>query len=148
MKLLVLFLALLAVSISAKAQKSYATIDHVALYVQNLDSSAGFYSRLFRLESLPNPFPKARVKWLKLGNHIQLHLIEGAKAAATLPFMDHLCLSVASLDEFMMELDKRSIPYYSGADLTRGINHRPDGVNQVFIKDPDNYWVEINNATH
>lgn len=129
-----------------RAQKAYAAFEHVALYVGNLDSSVNFYSGLFRFDTLPNPFPKFRVKWYKIGQGLQLHLIEGARERSSPPFMHHICFSVASIKDFTAKLDERAVPYYSGADMKRGVQLRADGVHQIFFKDPDGYWVEVNDA--
>src|SRR5258706_5075085 len=94
-----LSLAFLVASISIKAQNSFATIDHVAIYVQNLDSSSTFYSKLFHFETIPNPFQASRTIWFKIGDQIQFHLIEGAKGPAPFTLFHHLCFSVRSIEE-------------------------------------------------
>ncbi len=131
-----------------KAQSVTATIDHVALYVRNVDSSAQFYKKLFDLKTIPNPFPGGKVVWFSIGKAIQLHLVEGLESPSSGPFMSHICFSVVSLKDFILTLDKNGMPYYSGPTTTGAINHRPDGIDQIFVKDPDDYWVEINNVRH
>ena len=147
MKILYYVLALLLSAGVAQAQKP-ATLDHVALLVQNLDSSAAFYTRLFELPELPNAFPKARVKWYRIGSQIQLHLIEGLKAPVQLPQLAHLCLSVPTVEGFVLKLKKAGIAYYNGLGVPNTLTVRGDGVKQVFLQDPNGYWLEANDAAH
>jgi lactoylglutathione lyase len=148
MKRLLFCLLLCSLSLFSRAQSSSTTIDHVGLLVSNLDSSVAFYSGLFQLDSLPNPWKGQRVKWFKIGNKIQLHLIEGLKEKIMLPIMTHLSLSLPSLDIIMLKLARLSIPYYNGLGEINKFQVRGDGVKQFLIKDPDGYWIEINNAVH
>jgi lactoylglutathione lyase len=90
----------------------------------------------------------ARVKWFKIGDHLQLHLVEGLKTPMNLPIMFHISLSVTSVDNFITELKKRSIPYYNGYGEPNKMNLRGDGVKQVLFKDPDGYWLEVNDTVH
>jgi lactoylglutathione lyase len=148
MKKLWLCLILLSAFSVVQAQKQGATLDHIGMYVRNLDTSIAFYSSLLKLDSIPNPWKNFRVKWYTMGGHIQLHLIEGLKQPMDLPIMFHMSVSVTSLEDFMKELAKLSIPYYDGQGVLNKMNVRGDGVKQILIKDPDGYWVEINNAVH
>jgi hypothetical protein len=75
-------------------------------------------------------------------------MVEDLKDTVSLPFMIHYYYSVADLGAFMQLLDGLNIPYFSGPDRKRGIRTREDGVKQLFIKDPDMYWVEVNDAKH
>jgi len=132
----------------ATSQKRSATFDHIGMYVRNLDTSVAFYSGLFHFDSIPNPWANARVKWFKIGEHLQLHLVEGLKEPMKLPIMFHISFSVASVDTFIIELKKRSIPYYNGYGALNKTDTRVDGVTQLLFKDPDGYWLEVNNAAH
>ena len=132
----------------AAAQTTSITLDHVALYVRSVDVSSHFYATLFHLDTLPHPQAALRFQWFAIGDGKALHLVEGLKDTVSIPFMTHFCFSVPSLDEFIVRLDRLGIAYYSGPDLKKGVRLREDGVRQLFIKDPDKYWVEINNAKH
>ncbi len=135
-------------SFFVKAQERSATFDHVGMYVRNLDTRVAFYSRLFHFESIPNPWVNARVKWFKIGSHLQLHLVEGLKDPLNLPIMFHVSFSVVSVDSFITELKKLSIPFYNGYGNLNKTDTRADGVKQLLFKDPDGYWLEVNDAAH
>lgn len=129
-----------------KAQKPYSAFNHVSIHVSNLDKSVEFYTSLFELDSIPDPFPEYRVTWFKLGENAQFHLFEDKT-----PIGDqekyHMCFSVRSLDEFIGRLQKRKLYYYNGKGVKDVITKRKDGVQQIYIRDPDGHRVEINDAT-
>ena len=102
----------------------------------------------FQLDSIKNPFKIGRVKWFKITPGIQLHLIEGAKEKVVIPEFSHLCFSVKSLTNFIKELQQNGVSYYDSSGKRNAVNHRPDGISQIFIQDPDGYWVEINDVVH
>jgi lactoylglutathione lyase len=150
------FIFFMAISCFANAQnvqrtsnhKPVPTLDHISHYVKNLDTSVNFYTKYFQLDSIKNPFRIGRTKWLKINPGIQFHLIEGAKERVFIPEFSHLCFSVDSLNDFIKELERSGISYYDSFGKRNEINHRPDGINQIFIQDPDGYWLEINDVLH
>jgi lactoylglutathione lyase len=129
-------------------QKPVPALDHIAYYVKNLNTSVNFYTKYFQLDSIKNPFNIGGVKWFKINPGIQLHLVEGAKDKVAVPEFTHLCFSVKSLDNFIKELQNNGVSYYDSFGKRNGVNHRPDGINQIFIQDPDGYWLEINDVVH
>ena len=47
---------------------------------------------------------------------------------------------------FTKLLEKKAITWVDGKGNPNKITTRVDGVLQVFLKDPDGYWIEVNNA--
>ena len=43
-------------------------------------------------------------------------------------------------------LKKNNIPFESWAGEKNTYTNRVDGVKQIYFKDPDGYWIEINDA--
>jgi lactoylglutathione lyase len=111
-------------------------LNHVALYVEDLDKSIRFYGELLELEALPRPafdFPGA---WFRLGSRQELHLIGNRTTEITLHRQHHFALKVHSARDAEELLKKKEIPYL-------GPKPRPDGATQLFIKDPDGYSIEL-----
>jgi len=112
-------------------------LNHVAIYVTNVERSSDFYRRALRLEPIPRPaftFPGA---WFRLGTNQELHLI----AEHGPPFFrnhpgNHFALRVDDLDEWERHLK------IVGADFAVK-KQRPDGAWQVFLRDPDGQVVEL-----
>jgi lactoylglutathione lyase len=134
-----------ACSIQGIAQDQKRPVfNHYALYIVNLNKTTTFYRDVVGLEVIPEPFHDGKHTWFKIGEHGQLHIIEGAKKITKHEMNTHLCFSVASVEDFVTRLDKLKIKYFNAKGLPQTITTRTDGVKQIYFQDPDNYWVEIN----
>jgi lactoylglutathione lyase len=130
----------------AMAQPQSASLNHIAHYVVNLTASSSFYRSIVGLDTIPEPFHDGRHTWFSIGGKAQLHLIQGAKEAAVRDKNSHLCFTVASVTTFAAMLEKNNIAYENWAGDKKAITTRVDGVKQLYFKDPDGYWLEINDA--
>ena len=140
-------LLMITFTVSAQTKKS-ATLNHIAVYVYDLKKSTDFYKGIIGLTVIPEPFHDNKHTWFKIGEHSQLHLIQGATSIADHDKNSHLCFSVSSMDSFIVVLNKNKIWFGNWAGNTNTITTRPDGVKQIYFKDPDGYWIEINNDTY
>jgi lactoylglutathione lyase len=118
--------------------------NHLALLVRDLAPSIDFYSRVIGLESLPEPFHDGKHAWFSMGGTNQLHLIQGDQDIPDHPRNHHFCLSTTTMDSFLERLKEEGIVYQDLAGHPFTINHRPDGIRQVYFRDPDGYWIELN----
>lgn len=129
------------------------TLDHAALLVSDVERSRHFYGQLLGLEEVARPatfdFPGA---WFRMGN-TELHLIgdpESGQAEHMEPnshrrdelaggHCSHFALEVDDddLEETARYLQARNIA------IVGGPRPRGDGVMQLYIRDPDNYIVEL-----
>lgn len=129
------------------AQKQHPVLNHIAVYVQDLAKSTAFYSNIIQLDTIPEPFHDGRHTWFSIGSNSHLHLIQGAASITTHDKNSHLCFSVASVQTFIQQLEKNKIGYENWAGEKYAVTKRVDGVLQIYLKDPDGYWLEINDAT-
>jgi len=115
---------------------SIEQLDHVALHVEDLAASEAFYGEVLGFESLPRPefdFPGA---WFRLGTQQELHLIgERTGSVNSHHRGTHFALRVSDVDPVQSQFEKHSIEFIR--------KHRPDGAHQIFVQDPDGYWVEF-----
>ena len=130
---------------NASAQKTSLALDHIALYVTNLEKSTVFYQHTMGLDTIPEPFHDGRHTWFKLGSGA-LHLIQGPDAATTHNRNNHLCFRVTDLDAFIKRLTAAGISYENWLGEKGVRTRRPDGVEQIYFQDPDGRWLEVNNA--
>jgi lactoylglutathione lyase len=145
----ILFAMFILITFKAPAQmKKAPSLNHVAVYIYDLKKSTDFYTNIIGLTVIPEPFHDGKHTWFKIGEHSQLHLIEGAAAVIEHTKNSHLCFSVASMDDFIRLLNKNNISFESAAGASNAVTTRPDGVKQIYFKDPDGYWIEINNDTY
>lgn len=142
---LLLMVILSAFTLKNMSQKKSAMLNHVALSVVNLQKSTDFYKNIIQVEMMEEPFKDGKHSWFKIADHSQLHLIEASKGIRDHDKSTHLCFSVASLEDFISLLDKAKIPYGNFIGDSKSPTIRPDGVKQIFLQDPDGYWLEVNN---
>ncbi len=145
-KIRFVFFALALVCGQAKAQSSGARLNHIALYVQNLQQATQFYLEVIGLDSVPEPIHAGRHTWFKVADHIFLHVISGGQTPLPKEKNTHLCFTVASVEAFIPRLTKNKVPYESWTGEKMTFTKRVDGVKQIYFQDPDGYWIEINDA--
>lgn len=129
---------------------SIRSLNHVALLVSDVERSRQFYVRVLELEEAQRPatfaFPGA---WLRKGS-IELHLIgevETGRAAQVhvgysrdeyaRGYGSHLAFEVDDLDETIRHLRGENV------EVAGGPRDRGDGVQQLYICDPDGYMIEF-----
>ena len=112
-------------------------LNHVALHVADVVRSVAFYRDSLGLKQIPRPdfdFPGA---WFALGPSQELHLIgDRQERVPSGHRAGHFALRVRSIKEVESYLHAQGIPMH-------GPKQRPDGVWQIFIKDPDGHAVEF-----
>lgn len=150
MKSLLLFLILFGFvgSYRALAQAKHSavpTFNHAAVCVRDLKASTAFYQTVIELQEIPNPFNDGAHTWFTIGPNLQLHVIQRDCAPITNKNI-HLCFSVVSLGEFTGHLEKLNVSYTNLKGDSKEPTARIDGVKQIYLQDPDGYWIEINDA--
>lgn len=133
-------------SASSQSMKTKARLNHIALYVVDLKISSDFYGQIVGLDTIPEPFHDGRHTWFSVGPKSHLHIISGAREKKEQDKNSHLCFSVPSVLDFINVLNKNKIPFENWAGEKSTFTNRVDGVKQVYFRDPDGYWVEINDA--
>ena len=126
--------------------KSGARLNHIALYVTDLQKATDFYLNVVGLDSIPEPFHDGRHTWFLIGPKSHLHIISGVKTPLPKEKNTHLCFTVASVADFIPRLTKNNIPYENWVGEKMAVTNRVDGVKQIYFQDPDGYWIEINDA--
>jgi len=121
-------------------------VNHVAICTHNLKKSVAFYSDVIELKKIPNPFKDTVHQWFRIGPGIALHVIAANCPSEVHDINTHLCFSVRSLPDFMKHLDEYHIKYGDWQGNYKKTQLRADGVIQIYLQDPDGYWIEINNA--
>jgi lactoylglutathione lyase len=112
-------------------------LNHVAIHVKDVEASCRFYGDVLELPRLPRPaftFPGA---WFRLGEAQELHIIgERTEPVIAHNRGNHFALRVDNLDEWEQRLDKLGVNHLSRKT-------RPDGILQLFLRDPDGHVIEL-----
>lgn len=138
------------------AQKSTAWYNHTLLDVKNLERSVAFYTKVFQADTIPYLFPPSTqyiVKWVRLGDGIELHLSQWLNDTTTVisetPSVPghigfvHLGFMVNSIDAFLKRLMEVSSDYKSGKYKQPIIDRMPNGAKTIEIKDPDGNEIHV-----
>jgi lactoylglutathione lyase len=121
-------------------------LNHIAVHVNDLAKSTVFYQQIVGIDTIPEPFHDGKHTWLSMGNGSNLHLISGAAVPTDHDKFNHICFSVPSLQSFIVKLQSNQIAFENWAGEKSGITLRVDAVQQIYFKDPDGYWIEVNDA--
>ena len=128
---------------AALAPPPSARADHLALHVSDLDRSQSFYTRYFGLQPMRAPAPGNIMRWLQAGS-FELHLIGGRTRPVDVPIAVHLALRVQDLDAVISRLESDKVTWSDSDKNPRATAIRGDGIRQLYLQDPDGYWIEVN----
>jgi lactoylglutathione lyase len=144
-KILLFFAFSLTAGISA-AQENKPVLNHIAFYVKDLERSTNFYKDIIGLDTIPEPFHDGKHTWFGVGPKSHLHIISGETKTFVREKTSHICFSITDMDGFIARLKKAGIPYEDWAGNKQSVTNRVDGVKQIYLQDPDGFWLEINDA--
>jgi lactoylglutathione lyase len=142
------FIAILFIAVTpciCFAQDNKPSVNHIAICTHDLKKSVAFYSDIIELKKIPNPFKDTVHQWFSIGPGIALHVIAANCPAEAHDINTHLCFHVASLPDFMKHLDAHHIKYGDWQGNYKKTQLKADGVLQIYLQDPDGYWIEVNN---
>ena len=120
--------------------------DHTALHVADLGRSVAFYERLFGLEEIAAPGDPDVIRWLSLGGTDQLHLIHYGDGFVEPTKAVHFALRVSDLDALVARVRALGVPYSDWPGVAGAVSTRGDGIRQIYVQDPDGYWIEVNDV--
>jgi catechol 2,3-dioxygenase-like lactoylglutathione lyase family enzyme len=60
------------------------------------------------------------------------------------PIAVHLALRVQDLDAVISRLESDKVPWSDSDKNPRATAIRGDGIRQLYLQDPDGYWIEVN----
>ncbi len=119
--------------------------NHFALCAKNLRKTSDFYSTVLHLQKIHHPFNDTLHVWFKIGEGLALHVIQG-NCSSVHDIAIHLCFSVPDFDSFIKHLDSLNVKYGNWTGEPKKIQRRADNVRQLYLQDPDGFWIEVNDA--
>mgnify|MGYP003641449207 CR=1 FL=1 len=128
------------------AQNFDLTFNHYAINVEDLQTSVDFYENVMGLTQITNQTQNNNIRWFGIGDHLELHVIQADTKNISLIKGVHLSFTLSNLDDFVKHLSSKEVYYESWQGEALTTNTRPDGIKQIYLQDPDGYWIEINDA--
>lgn len=122
-------------------------LDHVSLLVRSLDKTEKFYTEVLGFEPIYNGTHQPHIRWYGIGGLAALHVTEGDFGKTHLEKQTHFAISIDDFEAFVESLRNKGVTFYDWPGNENSVTGRPDGFKQVYVRDPDNYVVEINNHT-
>ena len=124
--------------------QSFTSLGHVAIRVSDVDRTLDFYrGKLGFKEMLRLHRDDGRLwlLYLRITDEQYLEVFPDAAGERAPPQesngLNHICLTVADLDDIVRQLDLRGVP------LSRPPKVGPDGNRQAWIEDPEGNRIEL-----
>lgn len=112
-------------------------LNHVGIHVKDVQKSVAFYRDVLGLKRIPRPAFSFDGAWFEFGPAQELRILDGrTEKTVSQPRGNHFAPRVPNLDEAAAELR-------AGGIAMHGPQHRPDGIKQLFIADPDGHTAEL-----
>lgn len=120
------------------------SLNHQALAVKDLQRSADFYGNVLGLTEITNRTKMDGIRWFSFGEGKELHLISILPGEVKTTKAVHFALATPRIDDFIQYLQSGNITYSDWPGNVKTVNKRADGIKQIYLQDPDGYWIEVN----
>ncbi|WP_299129220.1 VOC family protein [uncultured Winogradskyella sp.] len=121
------------------------SFNHIAISVKDVAKSVDFYQSVFNLNEIKNTASVTETRWLMLTKNVQIHLIPRPQFEITINKAVHFALATKDINTFINHLNGLKIAYSDWENTPNKDYVRDDGIRQIYFKDPDGYWIEVNN---
>lgn len=119
-------------------------LNHITIEVKSLEKSLKFYKNILQFKECPRPNFDFSGAWLKVDDNIQLHLIENPDFKLNIGGSRslHFAFNVSDIKSCLDYLNQ------SGIEIIKKVQKRPDGYWQLYIQDPDGYFIELTSKNY
>jgi catechol 2,3-dioxygenase-like lactoylglutathione lyase family enzyme len=145
-KITLTFIATFGILFSLKSQ-SNLKFDHQALPVNNLKITGDFYRDILGFKDIPALVgTKYTHRWLANYEGKEIHLIFSDEEIQKTPKQIHMAFSPEDFDKFTDHLKMNNVVFTNYKLEVGVVQVRKDGIKQVWLRDPQGYWIEINST--
>ena len=145
-KITLTFIITFGILFSLKSQ-SNLKFDHQALPVNNLKITGDFYRDILGFKDIPTLVgTKYTHRWLANYEGKEIHLIFSDEEIQKTPKQIHMASSPLDFDKFIDHLKKNNVVFTNYKLEVGVVQVRKDGIKQLWVRDPQGYWIEINST--
>lgn len=120
-------------------------LDHQSLLVADLERSVAFYRDVLGLHIVRSSGTPVSGIWMGQQDGKDLfHLNVGAPTL--LPKDNHIALRTTGFDALVERFASEGVKFVDWPGKAGTVGRHPLGFRQIYIQDPDGYWVEINDV--
>ena len=140
------FIAFFGIILSVYSQNNLK-YDHQALPVNDLKITGDFYRDILGFKDIPTLVgTKYTHRWLANYEGKEIHLIFSNEEIQKTPKQIHMAFSPLDFDKFIDHLKMNNIVFTNYKLKAGVVQVRNDGIKQLWIRDPQGYWIEINST--
>ena len=140
------FITFFGIILSVQSQNNLK-YDHQALPVNNLKITGDFYRDILGFKDIPTLVgTKDSHRWLANYEGKEIHLIFSNEKIQKTPKQIHMAFSPLDFEKFIDHLKMNNVVFTNYKLKAGVVQVRNDGIKQLWIRDPQGYWIEINST--
>ena len=140
------FITFFGIILSVQSQNNLK-YDHQALPVNNLKITGDFYRDILGFKDIPTLVgTKDSHRWLANYEGKEIHLIFSNDEIQKTPKQIHMAFSPLDFEKFIDHLKMNNVVFTNYKLKAGAVQVRNDGIKQLWIRDPQGYWIEINST--
>ena len=140
------FITFFGIILSVQSQNNLK-YDHQALPVNNLKITGDFYRDILGFKDIPTLVgTKDSHRWLANYEGKEIHLIFSNDEIQKTPRQIHMAFSPLDFEKFIDHLKMNNVVFTNYKLKAGVVQVRNDGIKQLWIRDPQGYWIEINST--
>lgn len=122
-------------------------LDHVSILVTDVQASAAFYRDVLGLEVLRSSGEPVDGIWIgDRSSGDMLHLNQGPLDGLPPPKSNHFAFRTTEFQTIVERFERTGVAFYDWPGSANTVGTHPLGFRQIYVTDPDGYWVEINDV--
>ena len=140
------FINFFGIILSVQSQNNLK-YDHQALPVNNLKITGDFYRDILGFKDIPTLVgTKDSHRWRANYEGKEIHLIFSNEEIQKTPKQIHMAFSPLDFEKFIDHLKMNNVVFTNYKLKAGVVQVRNDGIKQLWIRDPQGYWIEINST--